>query len=488
MKTPDFGLLPFIESCLVVQSFFLNFLWIFLGWAWLASAKMFPRDTLRGGIPGQFQFAIALLAWGITFGVSLYEFEPVYWFLGFAIANGAFLSILNPACALCFSTSMLLLRPWEIMPENALILYVPRFSMFFTFGWAIFYLFVVDRFSLRVNRAVVLLLAFAAWMFLSTFVTPSPADAQASFSETIVRAVTIFLLIYHLARDRFSVWALKTTLVVMFTCVGLISVIFYLDGYTDGGRIIAFGVFKNTNDIAAVMTILLPLALAPYFREGTGLTEKLLALFPVLTALAVLAFAQSRGAIMSMAACGAVYALLRIKRKSLAVAAILGILVVGQAATMAFSRGAGDLEGSSASRKSFWISGMRMALYNPAFGVGYGQFPSNFETYALEIVGEYGKRSAHSAWILALAEGGAIGLVLFAGLYIVGGVLGGLRVAREDPSLLYAITAYGTSITFLSHTYMMFPFLLVGIATAAASAARAPQGNRHPIPEARLAA
>lgn len=470
MKLPDYELLQLADVCLLVQSLFLNLLWILLLWGWITARRRFPTRTLGGGAPGFFHWGVAGVVWVVTMVVSLRAFEPTFWFLGFAIANGAFLSILNPAFALCFSISMLLVRPWEIMADNDLIAEIPRFSMMFSTAWAIFYYFVVDRFSIRFGKVPILMLLFTVWVFLTTFKTPAPNEARMAFYETMVRSAIIFFLIYHLTRDRFSVWALRITLVTILSCVGVISIIFYFNNYTDGGRIIAFGIFKNTNDIAAVMTMLLPLAAAPFFLRSRGRYEKLIAGIPVLIGLTVLALAQSRGAVLSVVAAAGTYALLKFRTKALGVIAIVAILAGGMAATKVFNRGEGDMEGSSTSRKSFWISGLRMALYNPVMGVGFGQFPENFESYATEITGEFGKRTAHSTWILALAETGVIGLLLFGALFIIGAVIGAHKLYAEDPSWLYTVMSYGMAMSFLSHTYTIFPYLLIAIITVAVNA------------------
>jgi O-antigen ligase len=462
-------MLPYVEVCLVMQSVFLNLLWIVLMMGWLSAGDRFPKDTLAGGTPSPFHWGAAIGAFSIVLFVSVYFFEPIYWFMGFALAMGSFLSVLNPAFALCFMMSMILMRPWEVMVGNELMLEVPRFSMFFAAAWAGFYVCVVDRFHFRFHRVLVLLLAYALWLFMSTAVTPNPAEALKGIGDTIVRAVVLFFLVYTLIRDEFSVWAFKVTLVTILACVGLIAIIFWAEGYTDGGRIIAFGLFSNTNDIAAVMTLLLPLAATPFFRKST-LLEKAIAMVPVSIALGVMGLAQSRGAIMSLGAATGVWAFRRIQRKTLALVLVGGILVGGYGFTKIFSREAGDLEGSAESRKSFMISGIRMALFNPVFGVGYGQFPSNYEHYATEITHEFGKRTAHSSWILALAESGWIGLGLYLAFFIMGAVMCGIQVAPRDPTWLFAAASYGVSMTFLSHTYLLFPFILVAGALVASKA------------------
>ena len=458
------------EDCLMMMSFFLNVLWAVLFWVWLVATRKYPRETFGGGSPTLFHLVIALSVWLITFTIAVKEFEPAYYFLAFAISNGVFLSVLNPVFALCFCLTMMLMRPWEIMDPNIFILAIPRFSMALTTGWSLFYWAILDRFALRVNKVVLMVLVYATWILITTVVTPDGGTARETYGDTIVRAVTLFFLIYHLARDRFSVWAVKVSLVTIFTCVGAISLMFFFDGYREDNRLIAFGLFKNSNDIAAVMTLMLPLAAAPFFKKTSGKLEKWVAVIPIVIAALVIYYTQSRGAVLSVVAAFGAYFYFKIKNKALALGVIITVVVAGQIAMNSFQRNESDLEGSTESRMSFWKAGFRMALFNPVFGVGFTQFPSNFERYAVEIVGEWGKHTAHSTWILALAETGPIGCAMIVWIYFVGALKNGRRLIEEEPAWFYSAVCYGTCITFLSHTYVIFPYILVASIVSAASA------------------
>lgn len=467
MKEHDVAILAHEQICLLVQGIFLNALWMFLVLGWIVAARKQPKDAFGGGLPSKGHLALAIAVWAGAFGIALAEFDPSNWFLAFALANGALLSMLNPAFALSFALSMLLMRPWEMMQPNAVILEIPRFSMSFSIAWSLLYFITIDRFTLRLNKIVLIVLAYAGWVFASTTVIADPSSARLMFNEMVVRSVIVFVLIHHLVRDSFSLWALRTTLVTVLSGVGALSVMLYFEGYRETGRLLAFGIFKNTNDIAAVMVLLFCLGLAPWVIKGRGRIERLISMVPIGTSLLSIMLSQSRGALVSIGAVGAVHAFTKIRRKTLAIVAVALIVGSGYAATKAFKRDSGDLEASSESRKSFWISGIRMAVHNPVFGVGFNQFPQNFERYASKIVGEYGKRTAHSSWILALAEGGWIGFLLFSAFYGIGAIVNGIKLMPDDPTWLYAAVGYGTAISFLSHTYLLFPYILVAAITAA---------------------
>ena len=460
----------YAEDCLMMMSLFLNVLWAVLFWVWLVATRKYPRETFGGGSPTLFHLLIAFSVWLITFTIAVKEFEPNYYFLAFAISNGVFLSVLNPVFALCFCLSMMLMRPWEIMDPNIFILAIPRFSMALTIGWGLFYWAILDRFAFRANKVVILLLMWAFWILITTFVTPDGAGAREMYADVIVRSVILFYLIFHIARDRFAIWAVKVSIVAIFSCVGAISLMFFFDGFREDNRLVAFGMFKNSNDIAAVMTLMLPLAAAPFFKKTAGAIEKWLTIVPITIGMLVIYYTQSRGAVLSLVAAGGAYFYFKIKNKTLAIGTIVLVIVAGQIAMNTFHRNESDMEGSTESRMSFWKSGFRMALYNPIFGVGYAQFPSNFEKYAIDIVGEYGRHTAHSTWILALAETGPIGFILLVWIYFVGALKNGVKLIEEEPAWFYCAVSYGTCITFLSHTYLIFPYILVATIVAAVSA------------------
>lgn len=464
MAELDPGLYPFIDGCLALQALFLNVLWVALAWNRYFRADRLPGDRVMKRYPRQAHLVVALVVWAVILAGTLYGFQAAHWFLGFALANGAFLSVLDPVLALCFTLSMLMMRPWEIMEPNAVILLVPKFSTIFSFGWALYYFWRVDRGAFRVNRVVLLSFAYLIWLLLSTLMTPDPNSARASLTGTMAPYITLVFLIYHLARSRFSAWALKQSLIAVLTCVGLISIYFFVSGYRVTGRIVAFGAFTNSNDIAAVMMIPLPLAAAAFYSARSSFSKVLYA-FCVVVALIVLALAQSRGAVIAVAAGGAGYALRRLKNKGVAVVVVALVLLGAQLATKLFNRDQADLGGSTNNRSIFWAAGIRMGLYNPVFGMGYNEFPANVEAYATETPEEQGLRTAHSAWILAFAESGFVGLLLFLSIYYFGCLKPSLAMYSKDPGWFYVGLMYATTITFLSQTYYICPYLISIVAT-----------------------
>jgi O-antigen ligase len=107
-----------------------------------------------------------------------------------------------------------------------------------------------------------------------------------------------------------------------------------------------------------------------------------------------------------------------------------------------------------------------MAIKNPVFGVGYEAYEENFERYATEILFEWGHRTAHNSWILALAELGLIGFLLYIAIYVTS-IQSAIRIFETSPEFLTALAGYGAAMTFLSHTYLLYPYFLFGLVGAA---------------------
>ena len=128
-------------------------------------------------------------------------------------------------------------------------------------------------------------------------------------------------------------------------------------------------------------------------------------------------------------------------------------------------RAAGDLEGSEKSRLTFWKSAANMAVHNPVLGVGFNQFPNNFMSYAVGTIYERGPRTAHSSWFLALGESGLPGFFMFCAFFIsVARIAWRNRIKR--PAQLYALAGYGVAMSFLSHTYSLYYYLLMALILA----------------------
>jgi O-antigen ligase len=126
------------------------------------------------------------------------------------------------------------------------------------------------------------------------------------------------------------------------------------------------------------------------------------------------------------------------------------------------NRSSEDLEGSSAGRKTYLKAGIRMGFLNPIFGVGFNAFPESLQRYSTESLEESKQMTAHNSWVLAFAETGPIGLILFTATFVMTLMLA-WQIYAAQPEFLLALVGYGVSIFFLSHTYLIYPYLLYAL-------------------------
>jgi len=110
-----------------------------------------------------------------------------------------------------------------------------------------------------------------------------------------------------------------------------------------------------------------------------------------------------------------------------------------------------------------------MAVRNPIVGVGFNAYPLRFEEYVDSSKVESKLRTAHSMWVLGLAETGFVGLACLIVLFL--GSFGRVfRIRQHEPGLFVAFAGYFAAASFLSHTYLLHPYILAGIGVSAALA------------------
>lgn len=417
----------------------------------------------------------ALVAVSLFFGLTatfVYSLGASQFLFAMELAFGALLAALRPANALAFFICLQFLRPWEVAEETPLLLALPRMTglLVIASAAAAYLRSGLNRF--RFGYAQWFLLGFSIWAFITTFITPTPGEQQSLYFDTFFRAVVVFFLIVVVVRDKEDVALIRK--VYLWSVAGLACVSIFLSWDELFGerasateRLHAIGTLENANDIAAVMVVGIPFALR---RLSQGRRQPFVWLessFFLFITLVALYLAQSRGALLALGVGGIGWWLLTTKRKRLVL--VMGLVIAGLVAPFAnevLRRDSQDLDESGASRITYWKAGVRMVAKNPVFGVGFGRYPKEYQSNA----GggeqfEFGERTAHSTWILALAETGLPGFLLF--VCFVGSVL---RMARKilphEPDLFVSLIAYLVAISFLSHTYLIYPYILMGLVVA----------------------
>jgi O-antigen ligase len=161
------------------------------------------------------------------------------------------------------------------------------------------------------------------------------------------------------------------------------------------GRVRYRGVLQDPNELALAAGVAMPLAFAFSQRRR----RKFNSLLSVLTLALVLLCAiltRSRGGQLVFLAVLAVYFFRRYGLRGMLAGAVLALPL------LAFGgRSGGEAEVSTMERTDCWYQALQMFKMSPIYGVGYAQF------------GEYHYLTAHNSYMLALAELGFVGMVLF---------------------------------------------------------------------------
>ncbi len=404
----------------------------------------------------------------------LMGFDQVLFALELALA--ILVSTIHPGISIGFFVFLLFLRPWEIAPPDDVVLAaLPRSFAYLSMVTAFLYLSRAKKLSPKIGTPAVILLLFAGWTFLSTFIASDSAAAQSKFFEVFFKSVILFLVVTHAIRDQLSYRLMKAAFV--FAALGLSSVSIYRSVFSTeaAGRLGTFGLLADPNDVSAIMILSFPFAWYFLRRGDRSLYLKIICATTIVATFVLLYFAKSRGALFSLLVMFAAMGVVTIKDKRKgAIIAVLAAMVFIPATTL-FHRSADDTGSSTDSRIIYWKAGLSMATHSPLLGVGFGGYPQNFERYTSEFI-EYGERTAHSTWVLAMAETGFPGLILIA-CFFLWALRASWLMREEYPELFFATLGYGVAASFLSHTWSIYLYLLVAVVFAGTRIATEPKGE-----------
>jgi len=242
-----------------------------------------------------------------------------------------------------------------------------------------------------------------------------------------------------------------------------------------GGRVRYRGVLQDPNELALAGGVGLPLGFAfGQVRRKAALGRRALTVLAFALVLLCAVLTASRGGQLVFLVVLAAYFL---KRFGPAGAVFGGVL----AAPLFFFGGRSGEEASSSTleRLDCWAEALSIWRSHPLLGVGLGQF------------GEYNYMTAHNSYLLALAELGLPGMILFSIIVYLsakipvtvlreitgsGGeeAFGGVSIARPwAMALIAAFAGLAVGIFFLSFTYHYVLWIYVGLAGALYSAVRA---------------
>ena len=206
------------------------------------------------------------------------------------------------------------------------------------------------------------------------------------------------------------------------------------------------------------MVLALPLIAFPLIARSRSILNRLFGIAIVIFLLGGIWLSQSRAAMLAIVIGFAGHFLTRGKFRIKYIVPLSLILIFPIIFFTTINRDESDISGSNSMRLEYMMAGFRMMKSNPITGVGFDNYSDLFERYTTKF-DEYGKRTAHSSWVLAMAETGLPGLILFVSLF--------LFVLRRSyhqrfiqPEQFVAMISYGICMSLLSHTYQLAPYVL----------------------------
>jgi O-antigen ligase len=271
-------------------------------------------------------------------------------------------------------------------------------------------------------------------------------------------------------------------LILLGIAVGCVLSIGAINDYRAGRFVIAGqrvagmvgGMLGNPNDLALHLVTMIPLAFGLFLATRNLLFKPLYAACIFLMVGGVVA-TFSRGGFIGLLGAGLVFAWKLGRQKRAIVIVLLVVLIAlifafapGEYANRLGSITAPGGDASSASRLDLLLRSIKVALWNPVFGVGIG----NFHIVAI------GESVSHNAYTQVAAEMGMAATVIYIMFMVV--PLKGLRLIAGETSatrkttrvyylavaLQASLVAYMISSFFGSVAYQYYVYYLVGYAVA----------------------
>ncbi len=412
------------------------------------------------------------------FGISgflLLFFEPADTLLAVALAIGVTLSFLHPVAAVSFMVSNLLIRPWETFKSNSTLAVFPRLLAAVAILSWISSRFVQRKLTFVWNRWLTIFTLIFIWLIISALISPFSDENFDFIFKIFLPTYVVCVFLVNSVETQRDLDLLKSTVTLALTAVvaGAITITVFHPEYRSGGMRLqgVIGLNGNSNDLAAFSVLASPFAIISLLRAWDKKRISWIDIFCLAILLIGLLMTKSRAGVMALGASFLLYMFMTTKsiiRLILRLSMLVPFLLIF--VTVAMQRSKDDLEGSSDSRFNYIVSGFRMLRDHPIFGVGVNNYPRFYERYTMSYL-ETGARTAHSTWMLLLAESGFIGLILFSVLFfkMVGKAW---KMRTGSPEWIMASLGYGITMTVLSHCYTIYPYLLIFMILSASRVAQ----------------
>ena len=346
------------------------------------------------------------------------------------------------------------------------------------------FVFAVRKARVPLTAPIVVLLAFSAWMAVTTAFALYPSEALEP-AEKILKIILMAFVTLALTTERRRVEVL--------VLVATLSLVFY--GFKGGIWTIVTGganqvlgpansFIEGNTTIGTALVMSLPLirwmqlrAQRPVFRWGLGGLM-------VVQAFAILG-TQSRGALLGLVAIGLML-VLKSRGRWLLLAGILVVAPLGYAFMpdrwheKMRTIETYEQDTSAMGRITSWRVALRIAQARPFVGAGFASFrPESYETFAPDIPPIHGRyQDAHSIYFQVLGHHGYVGLFLFVLLLVSTWRANSkiIRRAKEISELTWAadlaamiqvsLVGYLVSAAFLDLAYFDLLYLLIMIVVA----------------------
>jgi O-antigen ligase len=393
----------------------------------------------------------------------------------FALKRGHLFSYVG----LFFFTVVLYFRPYELHPALSGLTSLAYWLAVVTFA-----VFLPTQFALEGNLTarprevnLVLLLCLAA--LLSIPLAINPFEAWTAFNYPFIRAVAMFIVLVNVVRTPTRLKGLMLLAIAIGVVLSVGAINDYRLGRVSieaGERVtgVIGGMFGNPNDLALHLVMMIPLAV------GLLLSTRNLLAKPIYIASAVLMVGGvivsfSRGAFLGLLGMSMVLAWKLGRSNRFVMVVLVGVLLValvavapGEYTSRLGTIGSVTGDASSSSRRDLLIRSIIVALHNPVFGVGIG----NFHIVSIhELV-------SHNAYTQVAAEMGLTAMVIYIMLLVV--PFRRLRVieqatyeGRRGSRIYYlsvglqaSMVAYMISSFFGSVAYQFYVYYLIGYAVA----------------------
>jgi O-antigen ligase len=387
--------------------------------------------------------------------------------------------------ALFFFSVVLYFRPYELIPALSSFT-----QMAFFFGILTLVIYAPSQLILEGNltarpREINLILLLCLAAFLSMPMATSPGEAYKEFTDVLLKAIVIFIVIVNVVRTENRLKLLIWLAFAVSVYLSYYAISDYMHGnfregsaFYNNQRIggVIRGLFGNSNDLALHLVTMVPLAIGFAFASK-GILRKLLYVSLSVLFISAIVVTFSRGAFLGLFVTALVL-VRKIGRKNKTLSA--GVLVVALLALLTLApasyssrlstilSSSADTTGSSSQRTEILKRSIWVTLRYPLFGVGVGNF--HYKSVH-ELV-------THNAYTQVSSEMGIPALVMYLMLMIYPQRrLREIELATADAvdkrklhywsiGIQASIIAYMVSSFFGAVAYQWYIYYLVGYAVA----------------------